>query len=138
LNSSSLATRILVGQSKRVYAREMRGIVLDDQNCVFERRMLERFIARPRRMASDMDLSGLAVYSQIDPTGGSDKQSSHLAIVSIIRMPDMSTLIVGLASRPVGTEDEMSAFIASYFRASAEAPHLQGLTHYVMEEDNYG
>jgi hypothetical protein len=138
LNSGSLATRILVGQSKRVFAREMRGIVLDDQNCVFDKALLERFEMRPRKLLDDLDLTGLAIETQIDPCGGSERKASHLAMVSQVRMPDMSTIILGLASRPIESEQALTTFIRDYFAAFAQNNKLRSVPHYCVVEDNYG
>ena len=99
---------------------------------------LERFHKLPLVLLDKMDLTGLHILTIIDPTGGSEKESSELGIFSAIRLRDCSWVIVGLASRNIRQTDDMQQFLVDYFAGFRRVGKLARMPHYVAVENNFG
>lgn len=133
--------KLFMGGSSALFAREVLGKVLSEDQSIFHRTWLDAFKDRPVLPLTNIDPAHVTLYTAIDPNGGSATNASHTAIVTLLPLrtaTGLMTVIVGLASFNVQNEQHMATLLSDYFKAFQRHPLLSVVPHVVTCENNYG
>jgi hypothetical protein len=142
LNTAAAVGRVMLGDSADVFAREMRGVVINYKNCIFPQELIDSFSAKPGEPIQTLtahDVDGCMLYTAVDPNGGTEQATSHMGIVTIARRKNLNIYIAGMASRNTMNAHEIRLMMNQYFRQfSDERSVWKSCPHKIMIEGNYG
>lgn len=132
-NSNPERVKLLMGDDEESYAREVLGAFWSNSSSVFQRDWLAALQDRPVRSVRYPRNS--FVLTMIDPAGGG---SSSTAICSVLREPDGTLVLLGLAEAQVLEGPGQRQFVQRYMQHFARDAVLARMVHFVAVERNYG
>lgn len=122
--------------SQSMYAREVLGVVMSDENSVLDSSWLDR-LTNKERWSIKFDPT-YVLYTYIDPSGSGKGHQSETAICTVIRTPEGKSIILGVASWNTQNEKDTNDFVISYFRNFALHEIYSKMRHVLCVESNYG